>query len=193
MLIQNKSNIITSTVSHKTTKAGSSLTTNHLDHKRADALQFESLPKVLFGSSEKSKPTKTWKQYFSDLYNKVRDGICKFIKLIKSFFKSSATNQADQHAPKDASDSSVSTTQSRKLADLPRGSDFSEMTPEETTSKVRQLIEYGKNGKNHNDLSIEDQCFLGEFIREALSQPHPKDVETGKVLAELYNISTEDK
>jgi hypothetical protein len=151
---------------------------------------------ISFGASGKSNSTRTWKQYFTDLYNKFRDQIHKLVNSIKSFFKKPAKNQTDSNTLKDASDSSsVNTpkiTQPSQPTNLPEGADFSKMTPEERSSKIRQLIEYKQSGKTYDDLSAEDQYFLCVFISEALKQPDPAHANLGKAIADLYEIPIED-
>lgn len=159
------------------------------------AINGHDIVSISFGSGEKSKSTRTWKQYFSDLYTKVCNQIRKFINSIKSFFKKPAKNQAGPNTPKDASDTSANTpdiTKSRQLTDLPEDSNFPEMTPDETANKVRQLIEYRENGKTYDDLNIADQCFLRIFINETLNDSNPANVDLGKGIADLYGISIEN-
>lgn len=146
---------------------------------------------ILFGSGEKSKSKRTWKQYFSDLYTKVLKKFHKFINSIKSFFKKPANNQVDPKTPKDAADSSVS-TQPSQSTDLPKDVHLSDMTPEERSGKVRKLVEYAENGKTYDDLSVWEQRFLLEYVEEVKNHPNPspssKNLAIG--LSDYYKLSS---
>lgn len=145
---------------------------------------------ISFGARRESKSNRTWKQYFTELYNKLSLKFCKFINAVNSLFKKPSKNQAELNRHKDPSISLASLKPS--VINPTSDHQFSEMTRAQRTQNINRLIKQAADGKAYIDLCADDQNFLYTFIRKAMSQSDPDDQEIAKGLTDLYDLPKEE-